>query len=173
MTVDPPNGETPNGETPGNRALDDGEPGRASVPNGETPGNRAQDDGEPGRGTEAETPFSGLRNPAAAIRGAAMGTLILEAIVLLLAIQPIRTVAPRTPGWGLLSVAVLALLCVLISSQVRNPWGWRLGLAIQVAVIGAGFLQYALFVLGAVFLAVWLYLLRVRSALAKPAEFDH
>jgi hypothetical protein len=97
MTTGAPNGETPNGETP-----------HTGTPDG----------GEPGRGTEAETPFSGLRNPAAAIRGAAMGTLILEAIVLLLAIQPIRIVAPSTPGWALLSVAVLALLCILISSLV-------------------------------------------------------
>jgi hypothetical protein len=44
---------------------------------------------------------------------------------------------------------------------------------IQLVVIATGFLQYALFILGGVFLAIWLYLLRVRSALDKPAKFDH
>ncbi len=42
------------------------------------------------RGAAARGP--GLRNPQAAVRGLGAGTLALEAIVLLLAIQPIRII---------------------------------------------------------------------------------
>ncbi|MDQ1657313.1 MAG: hypothetical protein QOD41_2396 [Cryptosporangiaceae bacterium] len=132
-----------------------------------------------GRGTEAGgtggsgSPFSGLKNPAAAIRGVAMATLILEAIVLLLAIQPVRIVAPTTPGWGLALLAVLAVVCLLATGLLRFPWGWPTVIAIQVAVITSGLLQYALFLLGGVFLAIWLYVLKLRSELGRPAQFDH
>ena len=53
-------------------------------------------DGPPG----AATPRSGLRNPEAAVRGLGAGTLVLEAIVLLLAIQPIRILGGHLSGWG-------------------------------------------------------------------------
>jgi hypothetical protein len=102
-----------------------------------------------------------------------MATLILEAIVLLLAIQPVRIVAPATPGWGLALLAVLALVCLLAAGLLRFPWGWPTVIVIQVAVITSGLLQYALFLLGGVFLAIWLYVLRLRKELGRPAEFDH
>ena len=120
-----------------------------------------------------EIPASGLRNPAAAIRGVGIGTLVLEAIALLLAIQPIRMVAPDTPGWALGTVAGLAGACLLAAGLLRRAWGWWAVLVLQVAVIVAGVLQYALFILGAIFLLIWIYLLRVKSSLAKPARFDH
>jgi hypothetical protein len=124
-------------------------------------------------GEPEEGPFSGLRNPAAAIRGVGAGTLVLESIVLLLAIQPIRIVAPATPGWALGVIAALAGACLLMTGTLRREWGWKAALALQVAVIATGFFQYALFILGGVFLAIWLYVLRVRAALARPAQFDH
>lgn len=43
---------------------------------------------------------SGLRNPSAAVRGLGAGTLAMEGIVLLLAIQPIRLLGGRLSGWG-------------------------------------------------------------------------
>jgi hypothetical protein len=101
-----------------------------------------------------------------------MGTLILEAIVLLLAIQPIRIIAPDTPGWALGIVAVLALACLGVAGLLRRPWGWHVGTALQVAVLLTGVFQYAMFVVGAAFLLVWIYVLKIRADLAKPARFD-
>lgn len=124
-------------------------------------------------GPAEQEPRSGLKNPAAAVRGVGMGALILEGIVLLLAIQPIRIIAPDTPGWGLAIVAVLGLACFGVAGLLRRPWGWHVGTALQVAVIATGVFQYSMFILGAVFLAIWIYVLRIRSELAKPARFDH
>jgi hypothetical protein len=120
-----------------------------------------------------EEPTSGLKNPLAAARGVGIGTLILEAIALLLAIQPMRVIAPDTPGWALGVVAALALSCIVVAGLLRRPWGWHAGTALQVAVILTGVFQYALFIFGAVFLATWLYVLKVRADVGKPAKFDH
>lgn len=133
-------------------------------------GGAGRDGGVDGGG---QRPLSGLKNPGAAIRGVAAATLALEALVLLLALQPIRIVAPDTPGWGLGVVAGLAVCCVVVAGMMRRPWGWRAGLVLQVVIVLTGFLQWALFVLGAVFLAIWLYEMRLRRTLARPARFDH
>jgi len=127
-----------------------------------------------GAGVEAgAAPTSGLKNPTAAARGVGMGALILEAIVLLLAIQPIRIIAPDTPGWALGIVAGLALACMGVAGLLRRPWGWHVGTALQVAVVLTGVFQYAMFVVGGVFLLIWIYVLKIRADLAKPANFDH
>jgi hypothetical protein len=128
---------------------------------------RAPGDG-PGDAAGPGQPVSGLKNPAAAVRGAAVGALVLECVVVLLAIQPIRILAPDTPGWALAVVAGLALACLAVAGLLRYPWGWHVGTALQVAVVLTGFLQYAMFVLGLVFLAVWIYILRIRSDVTKP-----
>jgi Protein of unknown function (DUF4233) len=122
---------------------------------------------------QPDQPTSGLKNPAAAARVFAAATLILEAITLLLAIQPIRIMAPDTPAWGLAVIAGLAVMCIVFVTQLKRAWVWHAGTALQVAVIATGFLQYAMFVLGVVFLGAWLYVLKVRSDITKPARFDH
>lgn len=118
-------------------------------------------------------PTSGLKNPAAAARGVAMGTLGLEFVVVLLSLQPIRTLNPDVSGAALGLVAALAVACLVVAALLRYPWGWHLGTALQVAFILTGFLQYAMFILGVLFLLVWLYVLKVRADLRKPARFDH
>jgi hypothetical protein len=124
-------------------------------------------------GPTPEEPTSGLKNPTAAARGVGMATMVLESITLLLAIQPIRIVAPDTPGWGLGIIAGLAFGCLIVAGLLRRSWGWHLGTALQVAVIATGVFQYAMFLVGALFLAIWLYVLRIRADLATPAMFDH
>lgn len=127
----------------------------------------APDDG--GLDQDGDRPRSGLKNPARAVRGVAMATLYVECLVVLLAIQPIRIVAPATPGWKLGVVAAVALACVGAAVLLRFRWGWHVGTAVQVAVTLTGILQPAMFVLGILFLAVWVYLLRLRRLVA-PAE---
>ena len=69
---------------------------------------------------------SGLRNPEAAVRGLGAGTLALEAIVLLLAIQPIRILGGDLSGWGVGAVVALAVLAALIAGSMKRSWAsWR------------------------------------------------
>lgn len=143
----------------------------------ERPTDGSRPEGEPlssgERPAEDEQPTSGLKNPVAAARGVAAATLILEAISLLLAIQPIRIMAPETPGWALGVIAALAAACIVLVTQLKRPWVWHAGAALQLAVVATGFFQYAMFILGVVFLGAWLYALKVRSDITKPARFDH
>jgi len=123
-------------------------------------------------GAAEPAPTSGLKNPTAAARAVGRATMVLEFVSLLLAIQPIRIIAPDTPGWGLGIVAGLAFGCLLVAGLLRHPWGWHLGTALQVGVIVTGIFQYSMFIVGAVFLAIWVYVLRIRADLATPAMFD-
>jgi hypothetical protein len=128
---------------------------------------------EPISGLRDDTgPTSGLRNPTAAVRGVAMGTLILEAIVVLLAIAPLKMMSGLT-GTQAAVLGGLALACLLVCGLLRKPWGWHVGTALQVAVVLTGFYLATMFVLGLVFLLIWVYLLRLRVTVSEPARFDH
>ena len=116
----------------------------------------------PGEPTEAE-PRSGLRNPQAAVRGLGAGTLILEAIVLLLAIQPIRIMGGHLGGWGIGAVVALAVMAVLLSGLMGRPWAWHAGSVLQVLLLAGGLLHWSLAALGLIFGATWAYALHVRK----------
>ncbi len=108
---------------------------------------------------------SGLRNPAAAIRGLGAGTLVMEGIVLLLAIQPIRLLGGRLGGWGIGVVIALAVVAFLLSGMMRRRWAWHAGTALQVALLLAGLLHWSLGALGLIFAAVWAYASHVRRTI--------
>lgn len=55
----------------------------------------------------------------------------------------------------------LAVACVVVAGVVRRPGGLVVGTLLQVVVLAGGFWLPALFLMGAVFAALWLWLLRV------------
>lgn len=114
---------------------------------------------------EGEAPRSGLRNPQAAVRGLGAGTLILEAIVLLLAIQPIRIMGGHLGSWGVISVITLAVLAALLSGMMKRRWAWGAGTAIQVLLLASGFFHWSLAVLGLIFGGAWAYAAYVRKTI--------
>ena len=100
---------------------------------------------------------SGLRNPRAAVRGLGAGTLGLEAIVLLLAIQPIRYFGGHLSGWGVAAVVALAVLCAVVAGSMRRRWAWPAGTVVQALLIVSGLLHWSLAVIGLIFGAAWAY----------------
>jgi hypothetical protein len=108
---------------------------------------------------------SGLRNPEAAVRGLGAGTLVLEAIVLLLAIQPIRILGGDLSGWGIGVVVALAVLAVLLAGVIKRPWAWHAGTVLQVLLLAAGLLHWSLAGLGLIFGAAWAYASYVRKTI--------
>lgn len=82
--------------------------------------------------------------------------LTLEAIILALAIPVMISVQgvdkPLAIGLG----AGLAVLCVLTAGSLRKPWAYVLGHAIQAGAIALGFLVPIMFLIGAMFTALWL-----------------
>jgi hypothetical protein len=113
--------------------------------------------------TPADEPRrSGLRNPEAAVRGLGAGTLALEAIVLLLAIQPIRILGGDLSGWGIGVVVTLAVLAAVLAGSMRRSWAWHAGTALQVLLLASGLLHWSLGALGLIFGATWAYATSVR-----------
>ncbi len=105
---------------------------------------------------------SGLRNPTAAVRGVGAAALGGEALVLLLAIQPMRVLGVRLTGDAIISIVVLAAVCVLLAGMLKRDWAWYAGGVVQVLLIGCGYFHISLTILGVLFAGVWLYVLSVR-----------
>ena len=97
------------------------------------------------------------------MRGLGSGTLALEAIVLLLAIQPIRIMSSGLSGWGVGAVVALAVLAALLAGSMRRPWAWHAGTVLQVLLLASGLLHWSLAALGLIFGATWAYATHVRK----------
>jgi len=75
--------------------------------------------------------------------------------------------------WG----GVIAALLVVSAATLRSRVGWILGSALQIALIGYGFVTTPLFFLGVLFLGLWIAAIIVgrkgeaaRAALIKAGE---
>jgi len=107
---------------------------------------------------------SGLRNPAAAVRGVGAGALVIEALILLLAIVPLTKLDTRATGWAIGAVVTLCVLCIALAGLLRYRWAWYAGVVVQVLVCFCGFFHLMLLVFGIIFGAVWAYVLSVRHS---------
>ncbi len=109
---------------------------------------------------------SGLRNPEAAVRGLGAGTLALEAIVLLLAIQPIRILGVDLSGWQIGLVVALAVIAAALAGCMRRSWGWNAGTVLQVLLLASGLVvHWSLGALGVIFGLAWAYATYVRKSI--------
>ncbi len=110
-----------------------------------------------------EPPPSGLRNPAAAVRGVAAAALGGQGLMLLLAIVPLRVVGAGGNA-GTAVVVALAVSSLILAGLTRHRWAWWAGGLLPLVLIACGFLVHlSLGVLGVLFGLVWLYVLRVRA----------
>ncbi|MGC4814962.1 DUF4233 domain-containing protein [Micromonospora sp. DT228] len=108
---------------------------------------------------------SGLRNPERAVRGLGAGTLSLEALVLLLAIQPIRVVGGDLGGAAIGAVVALAVVAIVLAGMMRRAWAWHAGTVLQGLLLLGGLLHWSLLGLGIIFALVWAYALHVRRVI--------
>jgi Protein of unknown function (DUF4233) len=113
-------------------------------------------------------PPSGLRNPGAAVRGVGAGALGMEALAMLLAIQPLRTVGGGLGAAAVGVVVAFAVVLLLLTGLLRRGWAWYAAAGVQVLLLPAGLLHWALAVLGVVFGLVWGYVLHVRRRVLGP-----
>jgi Protein of unknown function (DUF4233) len=114
---------------------------------------------------EPGEPRSGLRNPAAAVRGVGAGALAIEALVLLMAIVPLTKVAGHRTGAAVAAAVALAVVCAVLAGLLRYRWAWYAGIALQVVLFACGLLHVAFAVLGVLFGAAWGYVLSVRRTI--------
>ncbi|AEB46785.1 MULTISPECIES: DUF4233 domain-containing protein [Micromonospora] len=108
---------------------------------------------------------SGLRDPQRAVRGLGAGTLALEALVLLLAIQPIRLVGGDLSAAAIGAVVALAVAAAMLAGLMGRPWAWNAGTVLQGLLLLSGLLHWSLLVLGVMFALVWAYAWHVRRVI--------
>ena len=111
---------------------------------------------------------SGLRDPVRAVRSLGATTLAIEAMVLLLAIQPLRLVGGDFGGAAIAASIALAVLAVALAGLLRRRWAWYAASGVQVLLLLGGLLHWSLGVLGLVFGGVWWYVLHVRRTILGP-----
>lgn len=100
-----------------------------------------------------------------ATRGALAGILALEALVVLLMPRAIAFTATGLGGTRTGLLIALAVVMVAAAALLRRPWGIGLGSLLQVAFVLTGIMLAAMFVVAALFAAIWLYLLNLRHEL--------
>ncbi|MGV9662525.1 DUF4233 domain-containing protein [Nocardia niigatensis] len=120
-------------------------------------------DAQPDVPPPATDPWKGLR-------GVMAGTLVLEAITVLLALPVISAVGGGLRWWSVLYVVGLAVIMFLGAGLQRRPWAIPFNLALQVALLLGGFIHISILVIGVVFVAVWIFVLFLRADVKKRME---
>ena len=100
-----------------------------------------------------------------ALNGAAAGVLVLEGLSVLFVPRGLAQSGDGLAGWQLAVVIVLAVVLVLASGVQRKPRGLLIGTALQVPLLLTGLLGSAMWLVGGVFVLIWLYLLQTRKEL--------
>lgn len=119
---------------------------------------------------DAVAQASGLRDPHRAIT--ALGAIILglEALVLLLAVVPLRMLRVEPLELVLAVVLGLAAVCVVLAGRMRKLWAWHAATGLQVAVLASGLFHWALAGVGVIFGLTWWYAWDVRRKLSRPPQ---
>jgi biotin transporter BioY len=106
-------------------------------------------------------------DPWKSFRGVMAGTLILEAVVVLLALP---VVAHADGGLTAFSGSYLigfAVVLVLLAGVQGRPWAIWVNLALQVVLIAGVVVHGAIGFIGAVFLAVWALIAYLRAEVLR------
>lgn len=108
------------------------------------------------------------KDPMKGARGVFAATLILEAIVVLLALLVLPGSGSGSTGAGLGVIIGLAAAMILASGLQRRPWGLAAALGLQVLLIVASLLFVpALTIVAVAFVIVWAVLVWMRREVAR------
>ena len=99
-----------------------------------------------------DVPTNTERSPR---RGMAAAVLSLEAITLGLTTPVMITIADVDTSLALSVGLGLAVVCLLLAGMLRAEWAYLAGYVVQVAAVARGFVLPVIFVLGAIFAALW------------------
>ena len=106
-------------------------------------------------------------DPWKSFRGVMAGTLILEAIVVLLALPVVSTIG------GGLSVASgsylvgLAVVLILLAGVQGRPWAIWVNIGMQAVLILGAFVHVTVGLIGVLFLVVWLIIAYLRAEVLR------
>ncbi|AKK28621.1 DUF4233 domain-containing protein [Mycobacterium sp. EPa45] len=106
-------------------------------------------------------------DPWKSFRGVMAGTLILEAIVVLLALPVVSMVGGGLNGWSTAYLVGFAVFLVLLAGVQGRPYAIWLNLGVQLILV-AGFAVYpAVGMVGVLFVVVWAILAYLRAEVLR------
>lgn len=106
-------------------------------------------------------------DPWKSFRGVMAGTLILEAIVVLLALPVVGAVGPGLTGWTTAYVIGFAVLLLLMAGIQGRPWAIWANLGVQLGLIAGWLLYPGVGFIGVLFLMVWLLIAYLRAEVLR------
>ncbi|GAD87175.1 DUF4233 domain-containing protein [Nocardia asteroides] len=109
-------------------------------------------------------------DPWKGLRGVMAGTLVLEAIVVLLALPVVADVGGGVTWFSGTYLVTLAVLMILGAGLQRKPWAIPFNLGLQVLVLAGVFIHLSIGIIGLVFLAVWAFILVLRSDVQRRMD---
>jgi hypothetical protein len=109
-------------------------------------------------------------DPWKSFRGVMAGTLVLEAIVVLLALPVVSTADGGLTAVTGTYLIGLAVVLVLLAGLQGRPWAIWVNLAIQLVLIAGWAVSGAVGFIGLIFMGVWLLILYLRSEVKRREE---
>ena len=110
-----------------------------------------------------QAPQSSQPDPWKGFSAVMAATLILEAIVVLLAIPVVGMVGTGFTAVSLGYLVGLAALLVLLAGVQRRPWAIWANLGVQVVLLGGVFVYPGIGFIGVVFAGVWALIAYLRA----------
>ncbi|MET3803856.1 hypothetical protein ABIB25_000842 [Nakamurella sp. UYEF19] len=113
--------------------------------------------------TPDEPPSTRPYDPERGLRGVMSATLVLEAIVALLAIPVAKNVGSGTSALGVVLICLLALALIAACVYVSRPWFLTVVLTLQGLMVLGWFITPTLGIMGVVFGLVWALVIWFRN----------
>jgi len=116
------------------------------------------------------SPEKQLPDPWKSFRGVMAGTLILEAVVVLLALP---VVSVFHGGLTVLSggyVIGMAVVLVLMAGMQGRSWALAANVGVQVVLIAGWFIDPTIGIVGVIFLVVWLLIVYLRTEVKRRQD---
>jgi hypothetical protein len=109
-------------------------------------------------------------DPWKGFRGVMAGTLVLEAITVLLALPVVSAVGGGLSWWSITYLVGLAVLMFLGAGLQRRPWALGFNMALQVLLLAGTFIHLSIGIIGIVFVSVWAFIFILRADVRKRMD---
>ena len=106
-------------------------------------------------------------DPWKSFRGVMAGTLILEAIVVLLALPVVATVGGGLTAVSIAFLAGFTVLLIVLAGMQGRPWAIWANLGVQVVLIAGWAIYPGIGFIGLLFTAVWLIMVYLRAEVLR------
>ena len=95
------------------------------------------------------------------MRVIAASVLTFEGLIVLLAIPVAITLGGVEPSLAIAGGVALAVVCLVVAGSLSRPWGYQAGWVVQGLVLASGFVVHAMFLVGGLFVVLWVVGLKV------------